>query len=62
MITSAQLCATWAQKLRTFLTVFGIVWGTVAISLLLAFGTGLHKQMIKNTAGSATGSASSGRA
>ena len=40
-----------AQKLRTFLTVFGIVWGTVAISLLLAFGTGLHKRMIKNTAG-----------
>ena len=39
------------QKLRTFLTVFGIVWGTVAISLLLAFGTGLHKQMIKTTAG-----------
>jgi putative ABC transport system permease protein len=40
-----------AQKLRTFLTVFGIVWGTVAISLLLAFGTGMHKRMIKNTAG-----------
>jgi putative ABC transport system permease protein len=39
------------QKLRTFLTVFGIVWGTVAISLLLAFGTGLHKQMIRTTAG-----------
>ncbi|MCA1734509.1 MAG: ABC transporter permease, partial [Acidobacteria bacterium] len=39
------------QKLRTFLTVFGIVWGTVAISLLLAFGTGMHKQMIKNSAG-----------
>ncbi|HVS33453.1 MAG TPA: ABC transporter permease [Thermoanaerobaculia bacterium] len=40
-----------SEKLRTFLTVFGIVWGTVAISLMLAFGTGLHKQMIKNTAG-----------
>lgn len=39
------------EKLRTFLTVFGIVWGTVAISLMLAFGTGLHKQFIKNTAG-----------
>jgi len=39
------------EKLRTFLTVFGIVWGTVAISLMLAFGTGLHKQMIKNSAG-----------
>src|SRR5207253_6320907 len=40
-----------AEKLRTFLTVFGIVWGTVAISLMLAFGTGLHTQMIKKTAG-----------
>jgi putative ABC transport system permease protein len=39
------------EKLRTFLTVFGIVWGTVAISLMLAFGTGLHKQLIKATAG-----------
>src|SRR4029078_6107922 len=40
-----------SEKLRTFLTVFGIVWGTVAISLMLAFGTGLPKQLIKSTAG-----------
>ena len=40
-----------SQKLRTFLTVFGIVWGTVAVTLLLAFGTGLKRQMIKTTAG-----------
>jgi putative ABC transport system permease protein len=40
-----------SEGLRTFLTIFGIVWGTVAISLMLAFGTGLHTQMIKNTAG-----------
>src|SRR3954454_20961771 len=40
-----------AEKLRTFLTIFGIVWGTVAISLMLAFGTGLHKQLIKSAAG-----------
>src|SRR5471032_307742 len=40
-----------SEKLRTFLTVFGIVWGTVAISLMLAFGTGLHKQLVKATAG-----------
>jgi putative ABC transport system permease protein len=39
------------EKLRTFLTVFGIVWGTVAISLMLAFGTGLHKQLVKSAAG-----------
>jgi putative ABC transport system permease protein len=41
----------WSQKLRTFLTTFGIVWGTVAVSLLLAFGHGLHNQMIKSIAG-----------
>ena len=40
-----------AEKLRTFLTIFGIVWGTVAISLMLAFGTGLHKNLIKSAAG-----------
>jgi putative ABC transport system permease protein len=40
-----------AEKLRTFLTVFGIVWGTVAISLMLAFGTGLHKRLVQNMAG-----------
>jgi putative ABC transport system permease protein len=40
-----------SQKLRTLLTVFGIVWGTVAVTLLLAFGQGLHRQMVKNTAG-----------
>src|SRR4029453_7852254 len=39
------------QKLRTFLTVFGIVWGTVSVSLLLAFGKGLQRQMILNSSG-----------
>jgi putative ABC transport system permease protein len=40
-----------SQKLRTFMTTFGIVWGTVAVSLLLAFGQGLHKQIYKSSAG-----------
>lgn len=40
-----------SQKLRTFLTVFGIVWGTVAVTLLLAFGHGLKGKLIKQTAG-----------
>jgi putative ABC transport system permease protein len=40
-----------SQKLRTFLTVFGIIWGTVSVSLLLAFGKGLQRQMIINSAG-----------
>lgn len=32
------------QKLRTSLTVMGITWGTVAVVILLAFGTGLENQ------------------
>ena len=36
-----------AQKLRTFLTLFGIVWGTVAVVLLLAFGVGLKAFSLK---------------
>ena len=44
-----------AQKLRTFLTVLGIVWGTVAVSLLLAFGNGFHRQLMKNQVGLGNG-------
>jgi putative ABC transport system permease protein len=33
-----------SQKLRTLLTLFGIIWGTSAVVLLLAFGKGLHAQ------------------
>jgi len=40
-----------SQKLRTFLTLFGLVWGTVAVTLLLAFGEGLHQQLIKTMKG-----------
>jgi putative ABC transport system permease protein len=40
-----------AQKLRLFLTVFGIVWGTAAVTLLLAFGEGLHKRVLKSQKG-----------
>jgi len=40
-----------SQKLRTFLTTFGIIWGTASVSLLLAFGGGLHKQLVKTAAG-----------
>lgn len=39
------------QRLRTILTVLGITWGTVAVVVLLAFGTGLARQMRKNAAG-----------
>lgn len=40
-----------SQKLRTFLTVFGIVWGTASVTLLLAFGEGFHKQVGINMKG-----------
>lgn len=33
-----------SQRLRLVLTLFGIVWGTVAVVVLLAFGTGLERQ------------------
>ena len=40
-----------AQRLRTFLTVFGIVWGTVAVMVLLAFSSGFQKQTMKSMNG-----------
>jgi len=40
-----------AQKLRVFLTVFGITWGTVAIIVLIAFGLGFKKQLSINMHG-----------
>lgn len=45
---------TRSQKLRTFLTLFGMIWGTAAVSLLLAFGDGFHKQTLKNNRGMGT--------
>jgi putative ABC transport system permease protein len=39
------------QKLRSTLTILGIAWGTVAVVVLLAFGTGLQTQMQKNAKG-----------
>jgi len=40
-----------AQKLRAFLTIFGITWGTVAVVVLLAFGTGFKRQTSVNMHG-----------
>lgn len=34
-----------AQKTRAFLTIFAMVWGTISIVLLLAFGRGLRTQI-----------------
>jgi putative ABC transport system permease protein len=40
-----------SQRLRTFLTTCGIVWGTVAVSLLLAFSESFHERLMRNQAG-----------
>jgi putative ABC transport system permease protein len=38
-------------KARTAMTMFGIIWGTLTVVLLLAFGVGVKKQMSKNMHG-----------
>ena len=40
-----------AQKLRAFLTLFGIIWGTFTIIVLLAFGMGFKRQLSINMHG-----------
>ena len=42
------------QKLRTFLTILGIMWGTVAVVLLLSFGLGMQKFVDKQMHGMGT--------
>lgn len=39
------------QKLRTLLTLLGITWGTVSVSLLVAFGEGLQKEIARQQHG-----------
>ncbi len=41
----------YRQPLRTVLTLSGVVWGTFAIVLLLAFGNSVQKQSMKNMRG-----------
>ena len=43
------------QPLRTFLTLSGVTWGTFAVILLLAFGTGIGKQQMKQFRGMGQG-------
>jgi putative ABC transport system permease protein len=45
----------YRQPLRTFLTLSGVVWGTFAIILLLAFGDGLGKSVRKSMHGMGEG-------
>jgi len=39
------------QKMRTLMTMFGILWGTVAIILLMGFGDGIRDHQIKEMKG-----------
>jgi len=41
----------YRQPMRTFLTLSGVTWGTFAIVLLLAFGSGVGKQNMKTMHG-----------
>jgi putative ABC transport system permease protein len=36
----------WAHKRRTFLTMFGIAWGIVSITLMMAAGEGMHVGLV----------------
>ncbi len=42
-------------KSRTFMTMFGIIWGTITVVVLLAFGVGAKRQMSKNMHGMGEG-------
>lgn len=44
-----------AQKLRMALTILAITWGTIAITLLMAFSVGVERQMEKATSGMGVG-------
>jgi len=40
-----------SYRLRLFLVVFGISWGTITVSLLMSLGVGMKKHLIKGTKG-----------
>ncbi len=40
-----------AQKKRTILTIFGIMWGTAAVVIMMALGTSTRRQNLKNFKG-----------
>jgi len=42
-------------KSRTFLTMFGIIWGTMTVIILLSFGSGVKRSMSKNMHGMGDG-------
>ena len=42
-------------KSRTFMTMFGLTWGTITVILLMAFGTGMGRKLIKDMHGMGEG-------
>lgn len=38
-------------KARTFMTMFGLIWGTITVIVLLSFGVGVERSMSKNMHG-----------
>lgn len=44
------LFSLWSHKIRTCAALFGIVWGTITVILLLALGNGFYSANIKNLA------------
>jgi len=42
------LATLWAHKRRTFLTMFGIAWGIISITLMVAAGAGLGVGIQRN--------------
>jgi putative ABC transport system permease protein len=42
-------------KARTFMTMFGIIWGTISIIVLMAFGVGVQHSMSRNMHGMGEG-------
>ncbi len=43
------------NKSRTFMTMFGLIWGTMTVVLLLSFGSGVGTSMKKNMHGMGDG-------
>lgn len=40
----------WTHKIRTSLALFGIMWGTMTVTLLLALGNGFYEKSMENLA------------
>jgi len=53
-ILKQTLAALWAQKLRSFLTMFGIVWGITSVILLVGLGIGFNRDQRERMKGLGT--------